>query len=130
MEHTQGSLFGRTSQARSAATTEPTSQRFSRAWWEETFGVPPTAGPTLVLPLDPMVAPSGALSTLNISVCPNDAAESSLSTILEANAPARYYLSPRACAGILRRAERRGKPLPAPLRLALEQVASREPTEP
>lgn len=36
---------------------------------------------------------------------------------------ARFYLSPRACDGILRRAEKRGKPLPPELRAALEAQA-------
>jgi hypothetical protein len=48
----------------------------------------------------------------------------SLSDILETGAvPQRYYLTAKACAGILRRAERRGKDLPVQLRHALEQVA-------
>jgi DNA (cytosine-5)-methyltransferase 1 len=38
--------------------------------------------------------------------------------------PRRYYLSPKACAGILRRAEKRGKSLPPQLRAALEAVAA------
>lgn len=44
----------------------------------------------------------------------------SLSDILETGGiPPRYYLSPTACSGILRRAERRGKPLPPVLKAAL-----------
>lgn len=39
------------------------------------------------------------------------------------NELARFYLSPRACDGILRRAEKRGKPLPPELRAALEAQA-------
>ena len=50
--------------------------------------------------------------------------QSSLSAILESKTSARYYLSPKACAGILRRAEKRGKSLPPSLREALEAVAS------
>src|SRR5690554_3001230 len=123
MDAAQGSLFGRTYREPTAATAGRTSPRFSRHWWEETFGVPPTGGPTLVLPLDPSVAPSGALSTLNISEWPNDAVACSLSTVLEASVPDRYFLSPKACAGILRRAERRGRALPEPLRVALEAAA-------
>ena len=46
-----------------------------------------------------------------------------LSEILESSVSERYYLSAQACAGILRRAEKRGKDLPTALRLALEQVA-------
>src|SRR5690606_16136443 len=87
MESTQGGLFSRTSQEPSHPTEATTSQPYSRAWWEERLGVPPTAGPTLVLPLDPSGPLSGAYSTLNISESPNDAVACSLSTILEGNAP-------------------------------------------
>ena len=49
----------------------------------------------------------------------------SLSDILETGAvPQRYYLSARACAGILRRAERRGRDLPPTLSRALAQAAA------
>lgn len=49
----------------------------------------------------------------------------SLSDILEqsGNIPPRYFLSPRACAGILRRSESRGKALPPMLKDALERQA-------
>lgn len=57
------------------------------------------------------------------SESPSVAVECSLSQILEANAPSKYWLSPKACAGILRRAEKRGKELPLALATALEQVA-------
>lgn len=66
----------------------------------------------------------GAFATLNTSDWPNDAAVCSLSQILETGPiPRRFYLSAKACAGILRRAEKRGKELPEMLRLALEEVA-------
>jgi len=62
--------------------------------------------------------------TLNTLEFPSGAAASSLSDILEiGDVPQRYFLSAKACAGILRRAEKRGKALPTTLRLALEQVA-------
>ncbi len=48
----------------------------------------------------------------------------SLSDILIGDAPQRYYLTPRACAGILRRAEKRGKDLPPTLLQALLAVAA------
>lgn len=55
----------------------------------------------------------------------NDAGVSSLSDILEiGDVPQRFYLSPRACAGILRRADKRRKTLPAQLRQALQSVAA------
>ena len=47
-----------------------------------------------------------------------------LSSILQADAPEKYCLSPKACQGILRRAARRGKELPEVLRVALERQAS------
>lgn len=71
-----------------------------------------------------MGSPSAFL-TLNISDWPSDGSACSLSAILETGAvPLRYYLSPRACRGILRRAEQREKTIPDRLRAALEAVAS------
>ena len=52
----------------------------------------------------------------------NGGAESTLSQILIANAPEKYSLSRKACLGILRRAEKRGKELPDMLREALMEV--------
>lgn len=49
--------------------------------------------------------------------------QTSLSDILQENVPERYFLSPKACAGILNRAERRGKKLPEMLDRALRQTA-------
>ena len=66
------------------------------------------------------------LSTRNIGECPSVAVESTLSQILEANVPGKYSLSAKACAGILRRAERRGKALPPMLTAALEYVIAQE----
>lgn len=51
--------------------------------------------------------------------------ESFLSGILEANVPQKYYLSRKACLGILRRASVRGKELPTILKTALERQAER-----
>lgn len=64
------------------------------------------------------------LSTRNTSEFPNAAVESTLSQILQAEVPEKYYLSPKACQGILRRAAARGKELPEMLRLALEHQAA------
>jgi hypothetical protein len=45
-----------------------------------------------------------------------------LSDVLEeiGSVPRRYYLSKKACSGILRRAAKRGRALPERLRMALE----------
>ena len=54
----------------------------------------------------------------------------SLSDILETgDVPRKYYLSPKACLGILRRAEKRGKELPKVLEDALRQAARGTPPE-
>lgn len=83
--------------------------------------------------LAPEDASRGLLKTLNISEWPSDAAVCSLSEILEtAPIPQRFFLSAKACRGILRRAEKRGKTLPTQLLLALRAVAgaSNEPEIP
>lgn len=64
----------------------------------------------------------GGCSTPNIGVCPSAVKESTLWQILQADAPEKYYLSAKACKGILRRAEKRGKQLPLMLREALEEA--------
>ena len=51
-------------------------------------------------------------------------ASSSLRDVLEDSVAPKYFLSPRAAAGILRRAEKRGKKLPAQLHAALIAVGS------
>jgi len=62
---------------------------------------------------------AGELPLLNTGVSPKEEHESSLSQILEDSLHPRYYLSPKACLGILRRAKVRGKPLPKRLEAAL-----------
>ena len=68
---------------------------------------------------------SGVCLTLNTSESLNDAVESSLYSVLEhGGGTRRYCLSPRACEGILRRAEERGKVLPKALEETLMKMAS------
>jgi hypothetical protein len=61
-------------------------------------------------------------------LCRSDAVVCSLSDILEpaTSIPPRFYLTAKACAGILRRAEKRGKTLPEALRRALQSVVDAE----
>lgn len=61
--------------------------------------------------------------TLNTGVSPREGRVCSLSRILEASPPRKYYLSRKACLGILRRARERGKPLPPQLEAALKAQA-------
>ena len=65
----------------------------------------------------------GPPGRLNTSECPKGAVDASLSAILVATVPSKYYLSRTACRGILRRAEERGKPLPPQLEVALKLQA-------
>ena len=64
----------------------------------------------------------GDSSMLNTGESHNAERESRLSWILEDNVPQKYYLSARACQGILTRASRRGKSLPKILKEALLDV--------
>lgn len=62
--------------------------------------------------------------TLNTSDWPSDGSACSLSQVLETEpVPPKFFLSPTACRGILRRAEKRGKKLPEALAVVLESVA-------
>ena len=62
----------------------------------------------------------GDALTLNTGVSPREEKESSLSRILQDDPPDKYYLTRKACLGILRRALERGKELPQKLKRALE----------
>ena len=76
-----------------------------------------------------MGSPTGflTLSTLEHNAfhgqSPNDEGVCSLSDVLETGeVPQRYFLSAKACQGILRRSEKRGKELPSNLKQALIAV--------
>lgn len=82
------------------------------------------SGQVQVLLLDPAGQSHGGPKMPNISVWPNDASVCSLSAVLVRGLiPKKYYLSSTACAGILRRAETRGKTLPMTLLHALQAAA-------
>ncbi len=73
-------------------------------------------------------ASPGGFLTLSTSEWPSDAAVCSLSDVLETGeVPPKFYFSPKACRGILRRAEKRERELPKALREALAQVAAETP---
>ncbi len=70
----------------------------------------------------------GGFSTAVSSECRSadgecSSSEPSLADILEPNVPARFSLSAKAAIGILRRAEKRGRALSEPLKVALQIVA-------
>ena len=85
-------------------------------------------GQTRVLCLDPGDRLPGESLTHSISGWHSEGAEYgflrvTLSEVLESGpVPERYFLSAAACAGILRRAERRGKKLPEHLEAALRST--------
>lgn len=61
----------------------------------------------------------GELTTRNTGECPNAVVVSRLSQILEETPHPKYNLTQKACQGMLRRAERRGKDLPKLLKAVL-----------
>jgi len=77
---------------------------------------------TALISLGSFTMPAGDLGL------PKDGKECFLSQILQKDVPKKYSLSPKACAGILRRASMRGKALPPLLKAALE-AQSAEYTE-
>jgi hypothetical protein len=72
----------------------------------------------------------GECWTADTSESPNaGAGSSSLADVLQDDVPSKYFLSPRAAAGILRRVEKRGRALPSHLLAALEAVARTTTTD-
>ena len=130
MEFTQLSLFGKTYPEHSPQTEARTSGASLKS--SRTSGTNPYqfldlrtgGGMTRERSWQTDGLSRGASSTLNTGASPSVAVESFLSQILEVNAPATYFLSPKACLGILRRASKRGKELPAILKAALERQAA------
>jgi len=124
---------GRMSPARSAAESRSTrtSGSFSRRSLElkaipfMSLDLTPGAGNLLGEFYWELISPwHGGSSILNTGPAPlKEEDVYSLSQILQAAPPRRYYLSRTACLGILRRARERGKELPAQLKTALEAQA-------
>ena len=122
---------GKTSLEHSAATKEKTSQQFLKKPSASSNRKPPVLkclkrggphGDVTAIWMDDG-ALLGELSMLNTGESPNVAVESRLSQILEETPHQKYYLSEKACLGILRRAEKRGKELPKELKEALLRQA-------
>lgn len=129
MECIQLSLFGRMYPELSAPTVERTSElcwKSLPAWHNQTLqfldlrrGGGGGAGNTQEQSPETDGAWLGDSLTLNIGESPSVANESLLSQILEVDVPLKYFLSARACRGILTRASRCGKALPDLLKTAL-----------
>lgn len=125
MEYTQSSLFGKTSWERLQAMLGVTLKPYLKKSDRPTFQC---------LLLDDGLEPEwleaktveshGERSMLNFGASPNIVRESSLSQVLESGGGThRYSLTPKACAGILRRAKERGKCLPEMLETVLARQA-------
>lgn len=124
-DYIQLSLFGKMFQGHSAVTKEKTSTQYWKNWPAsknpkfQSLDLRTESGQNQGLSAEMDGALRGELSTLNFGESPSVAVESRLSWILEDNVPEKYYLSARACQGVLNRASRRGKELPEILRTAL-----------
>ena len=122
----QDTWSGKTCQEHSAATEGGTSSPSSRKRSGSSSRKPPlflclkTDGPQAAASWETDGAFLGEFSTQGFGECPKDGVESHLSQILEDNLHPKFYLSAKACQGILNRAERRGKELPPTLKKALE----------
>lgn len=132
---------GKMSQELSAATEEKTLRQCSKKRSKSSSRKPPLF---LCLTKDglqqdacPIWTENGALlgeyTMHSFGECPSEENVSRLSAILEDTPHPKYYLSAKACAGILRRAERRGKELPEKLKQVLirqsQGASPRERTE-
>ena len=130
----QGTWSGKTCRERSVQTKEPTSRRSSRKSSKSANRKLPTClclrgGRGAIADASTMNWGDGALlgdfTMRSFGESPREENESRLSQILEDSAHPKYYLSARACSGILARAARRGKELPEVLKAALENQIER-----
>src|SRR5690554_5508163 len=118
---------GKTSPARSAQTRGEILLSWLARWQDASSLSPQTAGDRKAWRWVTPDSSNGPCLTRNGSEWRSSGVACSLSSILETGPiDPRYYLSAKACAGILRRAEKRGKELPEPLREAWRSVAERE----
>jgi len=76
------------------------------------------------------IVSDGVCLTAKTSESPSHAVESTLSAVIVTDeVPPRYFLSPNAAKGMLRRANRMGRPLFPPLRKALEILSKAQSTK-
>ena len=129
---------GKMSPEHSAPTTGQTSGRSSKKPSGSSSQKPPlflclkAAGPQADASLEWVTGGDslspGVYSMHSFGESPSVVVESRLSQILEDSPHQRYSLSAKACLGIIRRSERRGKPLPPMLKDALLEMIERQST--
>ena len=120
---------GKTSLALSPQTREQTSQKSFTDSLDTDQLFPTKDGSPEESALDQSEQPYGECLTLRLSESPSGAGVSSLSQVLEpwGENLQEFCLSQKAATGILRRAAKRNRKLPVPLRSALEHLASEQP---
>ena len=122
-----------------AATKEKTSQPCSKRSSKSSSRKPPVLkclkraglpGEGITMKWEDDGAWCGELTARNTGECPNAVVVSRLSQILEETPHPKYNLTAKACQGILRRAERRGKDLPKLLKeVLIRQAQGASPQE-
>ena len=121
----QDFLFGKTYQEPSVPTKGKTLDAYSKKFAELRIKMPQYLclkkgnGVQAVASWGMDIQWLGEYMTRSFGEYPSEERESRLSQILQENVHPKYYLSARACQGILNRAERRGKELPPLLRETL-----------
>lgn len=132
----RASSFGKMSSASFQAIEDATLQAFWDCSPADESSRPPMAGELRDMSRASKAHTASHGECLTLNLCeftdsseqfPNAVGVSSLSDIVETSGvPSRFYLSARACEGILRRAEKRRKSLPFLLMQALRAVAAAE----
>lgn len=125
--HDLDSSFGRMCQELSQATEVKTSQQSSKKQSKSSARKPPMCLYLKRDGLNPDASTTrwadgvllGEFTTRSFGEYPREENASLLSQILEDSPHQKYFLSEKACLGILKRAERRGKELPPELKEAL-----------
>ena len=126
--YAQGTWSGKTSPEPSQATKETTSLPSSKKRFTSSSRKPPLFlylkkdGQQADVSWEPNGALLGEFSMRSFGESPSEENASLLSQILEENPHPKYFLSEKACRGILTRAARRGKPLPNLLKTALLEM--------
>jgi hypothetical protein len=101
-------------------------ESFSAVYLERLLASPRAAGKRRASRKGSSTTLPGECLTLSFSESPSSAIECFLPQVLQPpeSIPPKYFLSAKACRGILRRAAKRGKTVPEHLREALELVAN------
>ena len=122
MTDTRDTSCGRMSPERSAPTKEKISAQSSKRCAESKKKyqfLDLRSGNQQAKSWETVILSPGEHSTRNIGEYPKEENASTLSQILQRGVQEKYYLTPRACLGILRRASERGKELHEILKAAL-----------